>query len=230
MEKIAVKRMVKIAVEQIVKKIAVERMEKIAVERMVKISCRTDGKKIAVEQIVRKIAVKRMEKIAVERMVGVRNIEYANDALDQQSRRDHIRVTGLPEVEGHEDVIDALARAMKVVLTGKIGDAYRTGKKTPGKNRQVIVKFENRTDRFKFLARFTSDLALQIMSNVISESLRTDATSTTFTVVPDRNIEDMFQIVNDSDIIDFMLFSDSQINSLSHDITSTNSSQVATCE
>ncbi|VDH89273.1 Hypothetical predicted protein [Mytilus galloprovincialis] len=70
----------------------------------------------------------------------------------------------------------------------------------------------------------------EIMSNVMSESLRTDATSTTFTVVPDRNIEDMFQIVNDSDIIDFMLFSDSQMNSLSHDITSTNSSQVATCE
>ncbi|CAC5359853.1 unnamed protein product [Mytilus coruscus] len=86
---------------------------------------------------------------------GVRNIEYANDALDQQSRRDHLRVTGLPEVEGDEDIIDTLmtlARAMKVVLTGKIGDAYRTGKKTPGKNRQVIVKFENRTDRFKFLA------------------------------------------------------------------------------
>ncbi|CAG2247274.1 unnamed protein product [Mytilus edulis] len=87
--------------------------------------------------------------------VGVRNIEYANDALDQQSRKDQIRVTGIPEVEGNEVIIDALmalARAMKVVLTGKIEDAYRTGKKTPGKNRQVIVKFENRTDRFKFLA------------------------------------------------------------------------------
>ncbi|VDI83476.1 Hypothetical predicted protein [Mytilus galloprovincialis] len=61
--------------------------------------------------------------------VGLRNIEYANDALDQQSRRDHIRVTGIPEVEGNEVIIDAqmaLAQAMKVVLTGKIGDAYRT--------------------------------------------------------------------------------------------------------
>lgn len=87
--------------------------------------------------------------------VGVRNMEYANDALDQQSRRDNVRITGLPEVEGAEDTLDTfmtLAQALKLVFTGKIGDAYRIGKKTQGKNRQVIVKFENRIDRFKFLA------------------------------------------------------------------------------
>ncbi|VDI61662.1 Hypothetical predicted protein [Mytilus galloprovincialis] len=80
---------------------------------------------------------------------------------------------------------------------------------------------------------FTSDRALHNMSNVISESLRTDATSTTSTAaVPDRNVEDMFQIENDSDIIDFMLLSDSQMNNLCQDITSTNSSHgpVAACE
>ncbi|VDI67112.1 Hypothetical predicted protein [Mytilus galloprovincialis] len=80
---------------------------------------------------------------------------------------------------------------------------------------------------------FTSDRALHNMSNVISESLRTDATSTTSTAaVPDRNVEDMFQIENDSDIIDFMLLSDSQMNNLCQDITSTKSSHgpVAACE
>ncbi|CAC5418120.1 unnamed protein product [Mytilus coruscus] len=65
---------------------------------------------------------------------------------------------------------------------------------------------------------FTSDRALHIMSNVISESLRTDATSTTScekpTAVPDLNEEDMVQIENDTDIIDFMLLSDSQMNNL----------------
>ncbi|XP_052091302.1 uncharacterized protein LOC127728112 [Mytilus californianus] len=88
----------------------------------------------------------------------------------------------------------------------------------------------------KTYTRFTSDRALHNMSNVISESLRTDATSTTScekpTVVPDRNEEEMVQIENDTDIIDFMLLSDSQMDNLCQDITSPNSSHrpVATCE
>ena len=88
--------------------------------------------------------------------VGMRNIEYANDALDQQPRKLNIRVSGLSEVEGNGDFTETLmnlARAMKVELEpGSITDAHRISKKIPGKSRQMLVKFENRGDRLKFLA------------------------------------------------------------------------------
>jgi hypothetical protein len=35
--------------------------------------------------------------------VGVRKNEYASDALDQYSRRENVRITGIPEGEGTEE-------------------------------------------------------------------------------------------------------------------------------
>jgi vacuolar-type H+-ATPase subunit B/Vma2 len=37
--------------------------------------------------------------------VGVRKIEYASDALEQYSRRENVRITGIPEGEGIEEKI-----------------------------------------------------------------------------------------------------------------------------
>ena len=64
--------------------------------------------------------------------VGVRTNEYASDALDQYSRR----------------------VAMGVVIdVSSFIDVHRLGVKRPGQNRQIIVRFINRTSKIKFLSR-----------------------------------------------------------------------------
>jgi hypothetical protein len=64
--------------------------------------------------------------------VGVRTNEYASDALDQYSSR----------------------VAMGVVIdVSSFIDVHRLGVKRPGQNRQIIVRFINRTSKIKFLSR-----------------------------------------------------------------------------
>lgn len=65
---------------------------------------------------------------------------------------------------------------------------------------------------------YTSDKALQKMSNVISESLRSEQQSTTNPVTPDN--DDIATISdNDENIVDFMLLSDSQMDTLVQSVT-----------
>ena len=89
--------------------------------------------------------------------VGVRKNEYASDALDQYSRRENVRITGIPEGEGTEenlvDKIIQVASSMGVVIdVSSFNDVHRLGVKRPGQNRQIIVRFMNRTLKIKFLS------------------------------------------------------------------------------
>jgi hypothetical protein len=89
--------------------------------------------------------------------VVVRKNEYASDALDQYSRRENVRITGIPEGEGTEenlvDKIIQVASSMGVVIdVSSFNDVHRLGVKRPGQNRQIIVRFMNRTLKIKFLS------------------------------------------------------------------------------
>ena len=45
--------------------------------------------------------------------VGVRKNEYASDALDQYSRRENVRITGIPEGEGtEENLVDKIIQVL----------------------------------------------------------------------------------------------------------------------
>ena len=90
------------------------------------------------------------------RLVYEKN-EYASDALDQYSRRENVRITGIPEGEGTEenlvDKIIQVASSMGVVIdVSSFNDVHRLGVKRPGQNRQIIVRFMNRTLKIKFLS------------------------------------------------------------------------------
>jgi hypothetical protein len=69
--------------------------------------------------------------------VGVRKNEYASDALDQYSRRENVRITGIPE--GEENLVDKIiqvASAMGMVIdVSSFNDVHRLGVKRPGQNR-----------------------------------------------------------------------------------------------
>ena len=75
------------------------------------------------------------------------------DQLEQHGRRDSLRFTGLPENEAHDDtdkLILDVCSAIKIdppVQPTDIAVSHRLGKKAPGKNRQIIVKFATRNIR-----------------------------------------------------------------------------------
>ena len=67
------------------------------------------------------------------RLVYEKN-EYASDALDQYSRRENVRITGIPEGEGTEenlvDKIIQVASSMGVVIdVSSFNDVHRLGVK-----------------------------------------------------------------------------------------------------
>lgn len=88
---------------------------------------------------------------------GVRNNEYSTDALAQYSRKENVRLSGVKESddgadENFNDIISMIGQAMDVQINATaIVDAHRLGKKTPGKCRQIIVRFANRSMRNKFI-------------------------------------------------------------------------------
>jgi hypothetical protein len=86
--------------------------------------------------------------------VSVRNNEYVSDSLAQYSRKDNIRVSGVPEVD-QEDLVQAIidiGKAMRVdVKPEHVSDVCMLGKKLPDKKRQIIVRFTNRIVRNKIL-------------------------------------------------------------------------------
>ena len=90
---------------------------------------------------------------------GMRNNEYATDALAQYSRRENVRISGVAEPPGNEDIpenftdiLTDIGNSMGVRIDpGAIVDVHRLGKKTPNKQRQIIVRFSNRMIRRDFI-------------------------------------------------------------------------------
>ena len=80
------------------------------------------------------------------------------DALAQYSRKENVRASGIKEVndETDENIIDSILNigaAMDIQLNPvTIVDAHRLGKKSPGKTRQIIIRFANRATRNRFIS------------------------------------------------------------------------------
>lgn len=88
--------------------------------------------------------------------VSVRNVEYTSDSLAQYSRRENLRLSGVAEPEAENetltDTIIDIAKEVKVQMNASdISDVHRLGKKTPGKNRQIIVRCVSRAVRNQLL-------------------------------------------------------------------------------
>ena len=75
------------------------------------------------------------------------------DALEQYSRRNSLRISGIPE-KGNEDVGETTLRLFNTVMNivppidiKDIDRVHRTGAKIDGRNRQVLVKFATYRNR-----------------------------------------------------------------------------------
>jgi hypothetical protein len=93
---------------------------------------------------------------------GVRNNECAHGSLAQYSRRENLRLSGVPESESDQEtkdtcvmIVQDIAHAMEFeVDKSSIVDIHRLSKKTHGgKPRQLIVRFTSRLVRENFLLR-----------------------------------------------------------------------------
>jgi hypothetical protein len=93
---------------------------------------------------------------------GVRNNECAHGSLAQYSRRENLRLSGVPKSESDQEtkdtcvmIIQDIAHAMKFeVDKSSFVDMHRLGKKTHGgKPRQLIVRITSRLVRENFLLR-----------------------------------------------------------------------------
>ena len=82
--------------------------------------------------------------------------QYKQDSLDQQMRRENLRVTGLPEGGEEEETekgltkqVCTLAKEMGVEISPEcISSCHRIGRKSQGgKTRQVMVRFTRRNQR-----------------------------------------------------------------------------------
>lgn len=89
---------------------------------------------------------------------GMRRTEYGQDALEQYTRRENLRITGLPEVEDEStdtliESVKSLGEAIAVNISDSdVSAIHRLGRRTQNKCRQVIVRFTNRNVRNRFLA------------------------------------------------------------------------------
>lgn len=75
--------------------------------------------------------------------------KYDSDALEQYTRRDNIRITGIPEEAGEDVISKVLEIANDIKAKVKIDDisiAHRVGKQTV-KPRPIICRFTRRTAR-----------------------------------------------------------------------------------
>lgn len=89
---------------------------------------------------------------------GLRKAKFNQDALEQYTRRENVRISGLPEAadESTESLIRtviSLGESVAVNISeSDVSAIHRLGKKTQNRSRQVIVRFTNRTVRNRFLA------------------------------------------------------------------------------
>ena len=83
-------------------------------------------------------------------------LEDKVDSLEQYSRRQSVRVSGVPEPEGpgatREDtesvVMEVIRDNLKTpLLPDDIERAHRTGRPTPGRPRDILVKFTSHNDK-----------------------------------------------------------------------------------
>ena len=85
---------------------------------------------------------------------GVLKLENENDALEQYTRRNSLRISGLPDPEPNfEDPVQAvltlfnktlqLEQSESPILLTDIDRVHRVGPKSPGHARQMLVKFAN---------------------------------------------------------------------------------------
>ena len=81
-------------------------------------------------------------------------MQYSLDEKEQYSRRDNLRVSGLPESDGEETEEQLLSKVCGVaskagveVEARDISACHRLGKKADGKTRQTIVRFSLRRKR-----------------------------------------------------------------------------------
>lgn len=87
----------------------------------------------------------------------VLNLENEVDQIEQYSRRNCARISGIPESTGEstDNIVLDLAKEMKVDLSlAEIDRSHRVGRIiTPGRPRQIIVKFTSYRARYKVFSK-----------------------------------------------------------------------------
>jgi len=97
-----------------------------------------------------------------------RMLEQRLDDMDNQSRKANIEIVGLIEAE-REDLVEKC----RTLFTGKmeireelvIEEVYRVGRRMPGKNRPIIVRLKDETQRMRGLKRRRALKGTQIYLN-----------------------------------------------------------------
>ena len=107
------------------------------------------------ERLERESRIMELESKVVSLSTKVEKLEYTADRMEQYSRRNSIRIHGLPEVKGEDTdslVIETVKEKMGLdISTADIDRTHRIGAppKQSGKVRPVIVKFVRYNDRRK---------------------------------------------------------------------------------
>ncbi|ELU08188.1 hypothetical protein CAPTEDRAFT_202886 [Capitella teleta] len=141
-------------------------------------ACLSDivGESFRQELISLKAELKKKDSVIEHLDRRIESLESQNDALEQYTRRNSIRVTGLPEVE-HEDILD---RTLKIVNEDlevnppisimDIDRVHRVGRRNPDRPRSVIVKFSTYRAR-QSVMKMKKNIKTRLPSTFLNEDL-----------------------------------------------------------
>ncbi len=139
----------------------------------------TEHVRSLVEPLQREVAELKKEiaplKQEVSKLRG--EIERKTDDLEQYSRRNSVRISGLKEEEAEEqhDTVKATLKILKKVDSNisrsDIDRCHRVGRKVKGKDRQIIVKFVSYWDRNSVITNRRKLLDHKVKGVYINEDL-----------------------------------------------------------
>lgn len=117
------------------------------------------GTEIAKHMKPLKDELKAKEKTISDLQERLNKLETKLDDQEQYSRRENLRISGLPEKEGEnleKDLIEVLNTNMELdppICPDDILRLHRIGKKQPGKHRQIIIRLHSYATRTKIYSQ-----------------------------------------------------------------------------